>query len=205
MLGTLTNVTHGETQRQLESHNGQLWHSSETHTHMHTYPGSLWKRKAVTHHIIPGNNGTVTMAEHSNTLGGPEPPTHVTVSLSPTGSLTESTGYGVRVCTHANTLSPDLLMKEAQSSQGYGTKIVYYKRNPTKMPNNLHHYQCPARAHLSLVMDLGRGERLFPGSTSSGRGEGSERLGGGPGRRLVPENNRGKTSGQGDEMGEYLF
>lgn len=109
------------------------------------------------------------------------------------------------VHTYTNTLSPDLLMKEAQSSRGYGTKIVYYKRNPTKMPNNLHRYQCPARAHLPLVMDLGRGEQLFPGSTSSGRGEGSGHLGGGPGRRLVPENNRGKTSGQGMRWGEYLF
>lgn len=113
MLGKLTNVTHGETQRQRESHDGQLWYSSETHSHTHTYPGSLWKRKDVTHHVIPRNNGTVTMTEHSNTLGVPESPTHVIVSLRPSGSLTQSTGYGVQVCTHTqNALSPDL-MKEA--------------------------------------------------------------------------------------------
>ena len=43
------------------------------------------------------------------------------------------------------------------SQAGYGTKIVYYKRNLTKMPNNLHCYQCLATAHLPLLIHLGRG------------------------------------------------
>lgn len=58
---------------------------------------------------------------------------------------------------YTNTLPPDL-MKEAQPSQGYGTKIVYYKRNLTKIPNNLHYFQCLTTDHLSLLMDLGGGQ-----------------------------------------------
>ena len=77
-------------------------------------------------------------------------------------------------------------MKEAHAPKGYGTKIVYYKRNPTKTPNNLHGYQCLESAHLSLLTEVGRVQKgeLFLGSTSSGRGEGNERLGAVPDERL---------------------
>lgn len=127
--------------------------------------------------------------------------THTCHRQSETLRVTHTVNWLWRTGVHTHTKRTFSRPHErGQSSQGYGTKIVYYKRNPTKMPNNLHRYQCPARAHPSLVMDLGRGERLFPGSTSSGGGEGSEHLGGGPGRRLVPENNRARLLG-GDEMG----
>ena len=128
--------------------NAHVWRASDKqrhktvscrtpHTHTHT-PGSLWnltgspgKMSHLCH--LQKQQHSDTMTEHSNTPEVPESPTHVIVSRRLTGhSLRELAGYSI------NTRPLDRLTKEVQPSRGYGTKIVYYKRNLTKMPNNLH-------------------------------------------------------------------
>lgn len=100
----------------------------------------------------------------------------------------------IAVCTHEHTSSRPP-HERGPAKPGYGTKIVYYKRNPTKMPNNLHCYQCLATAHLPLLIHLGGGgDRSDYSLVLPALGR-RRNLGGIPDRGLVPENNRGKSPG----------
>lgn len=117
-------------------------------------------RKDVAHCVIPRNSAAVT-AQNKRTRNPRVARTCLHQSSETrqvTGRLGGAAGPAHAHASPSPSPATSLSRERGPAKPGYGTKIVYYKRHLTKMPNNLH-YQCLAAAQLPLLIHAGRGGR----------------------------------------------